>query len=206
MIDLNHCNEWQHRDPTTGLVFPWYTKSFLDELVTWDLKDKVVLEIGMGASTLWWHRKCKKVYGCDTDAQYVQAVSRLNAERGWLHWLTTTAQTVQFIKDYGAECDIIIIDGEPIDWRDDCVKPALDCLKPSGKLIIDNWLQPSVGWMPSEETQQLLSKYPVKIYPQEGHPDWKTAVFEIGKVIDKIDLKEVSLLSNGQYGIGFTTH
>jgi hypothetical protein len=73
--------------------------------------------------------------------------------------------------------DIIIIDSEPIAWRDDCVKPALDCLNPGGKLIIDNWQQPSVGWIPSEETQQLLSKYPVRVYPQEGHSDWKTAVF-----------------------------
>ena len=70
MIDLNATNEWQHRDPETGLVLPWYTKSFLDELATWDLKDKSVLEIGGGASTLWWCRKANSVYLVEDNQEY----------------------------------------------------------------------------------------------------------------------------------------
>lgn len=181
MIDLNHCNEWQHRDPETGLVFPWYTKSFLDELVTWDLKDKVVCEYGGGASTVWWNRKAKFVFTVESNEQYYQALTKsLNHESlimftpdkyNYMNWAYGAN------KSHDTKFDIIIIDGEPIEWRDDCVKPALDCLKPGGHLIIDNWLQPSVGWMPSEETKALLAPYPVKIYKQEGHPDWATAVF-----------------------------
>lgn len=176
MIDLNATNEWQYRD-VDSMVLPWYTKSFLDELVTWDLADKAVLEIGLGASSLWWHRKCKQLYGCDNNPEYVFALNIIVSEGAWLHALCERQDFVQFIQDYGPECDIIIIDGEPIQWRDDCVKPALDCLKPGGKLIIDNWDQPSVGWLPSEETKALLATYPFEIYPQEGHIDWKTAVF-----------------------------
>lgn len=179
MIDLNATNEWQHRDPATGLVFPWYTKSFLDELATWDLKDKVVLEIGVGASSLWWHQKCKQLFGCDNNPEYVFALNDIVNQGAWIHVLCERKHFVQFIKDYGPECDIIIIDGEPIAWRDDYVKPALDCLKPGGKLIIDNWMQESVGWLPSEETQRLLAPYPCKVYPQEGHPDWKTLLVTV---------------------------
>jgi predicted O-methyltransferase YrrM len=177
MIDLSTPNEWQHRDESLGgILFPWYVKSFLDELVTWDLKDKAVLEIGLGASSLWWHRKCKQLYGCDNNPEYVFALNDIIIKGALLRVLYEREHFVQFIKDYGY-VDIIIIDGEPIEWRDACVQPALDCLKPGGKLIIDNWLQPSVGWMSSYETQKLLSQYPIKVYHQEGHPDWKTAVF-----------------------------
>jgi len=176
MIDLNATNEWQHRDPETGLVFPWYTKSFLDELVTWDLSDKVVFEYGAGASTLWWAKKCKRVFGVESNDEYSEAVNR---ELGFpaIKFEALGDFYVKNVFYCHVEYDIIIIDGEPIEWRDACVQPALDCLKTGGKLIIDNWNQPSVGWMPSEETQRIVSQYPVQVYAQEGHPDWKTAMF-----------------------------
>lgn len=180
MIDLNHCNEWQHRDES-GMVLPWYTKSFLDELVTWDLKDKVVFEYGCGASSLWWNKKCKKLYGVESNADYHAAV----VEATWpkaliiLPYEDNVQGYANSIKICCEQFDIIIIDGEPIQWRDACVQSAIDRIVPGGKLIIDNWMQPSVGWIPSEETQQLLSQYPVQIYKQEGHPDWSTAVWTI---------------------------
>lgn len=186
MIDLNATNEWQHRCPETGLVLPWYTKSFLDELVTWDLKDKVVFEYGAGASTLWWAAKCKGVASVEYDKAYADTVNiwmskrYVQYARSWpVSWYSIKEPYINCVRSLGWNSDIIIIDGEPIAWRDDCVKPALDCLKPCGKLIIDNWLQPSVGWMPSEETQQLLSQYPSIAYPQDGHPDWKTLVVTV---------------------------
>lgn len=179
MIDLNSCNEWQHRDPETGLVLPWYTKSFLDELVTWDLSDKKVFEYGAGASTLWWNKKAKNVFTVESDQKYFEALVPYIKNESLMMWTDQQIDYVEFIFRHPIRFDIVIIDGEPIAWRDDCVKPALDCLNPGGRLIIDNWQQASVGWMPSEETQQLLSQYPVKVYPQIGHPDWKTAVFTI---------------------------
>lgn len=181
MIDLNATNEWQYRDSTNGLVLPWYTKSFLDELVTWDLSDKVVFEYGAGASTLWWAAKCRKLYGVESNRDYHAAVTDAMGDNAVI-MLPNDLSWNAYVNAIRHPCetfDIIIIDSEPIAWRDDCVKPALDCLKPGGKLIIDNWMQNSVGWMPSEETQQLLSVYPVKIYKQEGHPDWATAVWTI---------------------------
>jgi predicted O-methyltransferase YrrM len=175
MIDLNAMNEWQHRDPETGLVFPWYTKSFLDELVTWDLSGKVVFEYGAGASTVWWARKCKQVFGVESNDEYSEAV---NKELGGpaIKFEAGEKNYVNNVFYCGVQYDIIIIDGDPIEWRDACVQPALDCLKPGGKLIIDNWLQPSVGWMPSEETQRIVTALPHIIYSQDGHPDWKTLV------------------------------
>lgn len=178
MIDLSTPNEWQYIDPANGLVFPWYTKPFLDELVTWDLSDKVVFEYGCGASTLWWAKKCKKLYGAENNreyflkvAEYVWPKVNISHEADMNSFVCSPLQWMPIF-------DIIIIDGSPDEWRDDCVKPAIECLKPGGKLIIDNWEQPSV-WMPSTETKELLKNYPCKIYKQPNHPDWQTAVFTI---------------------------
>lgn len=181
MIDLNTPNEWQHRDPETGLLFPWYTKSLLDELVTWDLKEKVVFEYGAGASTLWWASRCKRVAGVEYDQSYSDTVNlelsqrHTQYSRSWpVSWYAFKEPYINCPLSIARNSDIIIIDGEPIAWRDDCVKPAIECLKPGGRLIIDNWMQPSVGWMPSEETQALMTALPHIIYSQAGHPDWKT--------------------------------
>lgn len=183
MIDLNHCNEWQHRDPSTGLVYPWYTKSFLDELLTWDLKDKAVFEFGCGASTLWWSSKIPVVYGAETDCGYCLAVNKALKERGKNDWYIVHDPEFNnpfsmFPDDYHPEFEIIVVDCEPVELRDKCIAIALKHILPGGRLIIDNWDQPSV-WVPSEETRAMLAKYPVKIYRQTGHPDWQTAVFNI---------------------------
>ena len=174
MIDLNHCNEWQHRCSETGLVLPWYTKPFLDELVTWDLKDKVVLEIGMGASTLWWQRKVEYLTAFETNVDWYNAVIMKMESKPGDEYLVDTVATIENI--LMEKYDIAIIDIDPVEMRDGCIALALNHLVPSGRLIIDNWDQKSV-WVPSDETRALLAPYPCKIYKQEGHPDWQTAVF-----------------------------
>lgn len=184
MIDLNATNEWQHRDPSTGLVFPWYTKSFLDELVTWDLKEKTVFEFGCGASTLWWSAKMPVVYGAESDFGYHQAVIEALEAKGQNDWYIVHDPEFDnpfsmFPDDYKPEFEIIVVDCEPIQLRDKCIAIALNHLKPGSRLIIDNWGQPSVGWLPSEETKALLAPYPCKVYPQEGHPDWKTLLVTV---------------------------
>lgn len=177
MIDLTHKNEWQYLDEATGLIFPWFTKSFLDELVTWDLKDKVVFEYGLGASTIWWAKKCKRIEGVENNFNWWLSVCEKLRELKLFNCMMYSHKYKQeFIASVYSDWDydIVVIDGEPIEWRDDCIKPALDCLKPNGILIIDNWLQRSTDWIATPENQQLLTQYEHKIYKQEGHDDWQT--------------------------------
>lgn len=173
MIDLNTTNEWQFRD-AEGLVLPWYTKSFLDELVTWDLKEKVVFEYGAGASTVWWDSKCRNAFAVESNIEYLNAV-RNEVNELSVYFACTKETYLKFITKPRVQYDIVVVDGDPIEWRDNCVTWAIDYLKPGGRLIIDNWDQKSV-WVPSDETRKLLADWLVKIYPQEGHPDWKTLV------------------------------
>lgn len=207
MIDLTTCNEWQRRDPENGLVMPWYTHPFLDELATWDLKEKVVLEIGMGASSIWWNNKVEWLTAIDTNQEwYYTVIDKLDFSKG-TSYLPIEGKLIDAMVNLLdlSTYDIAVIDCDPVEYRDKCAQAALLYLKPGGKLIIDNWDQPSV-WVPNEETRKLLAPYDCKIYKQPNHPDWQTAVFTIGKSYDNISITEVSALPNGQHGIGFTAH
>lgn len=176
MINLSACNEWQHRDPVTGLVFPWYTKSFLDELVTWDLKEKQVFEYGCGASTLWWSLRCKSVRGVETNIEYAAAIWEATQFKIRVAQLDQKDEFIKHIHVIGNNSDIIVVDCDPVDWRDECIRTSHQILRPGGIIIVDNWDQASV-WIPSDDTRQILLSYDCKIYKQSGHPDWQTAVF-----------------------------
>jgi hypothetical protein len=49
-------------DSVTGEIQPWYTHLALDEIQKWDLHDKVVLEWGGGFSSLWWAKRCLRLF------------------------------------------------------------------------------------------------------------------------------------------------
>lgn len=202
MIDLSTPNEWQYRDESLGILFPWYTKPALDEIVSWDLKGKLVWEYGCGASTLWWAAKCKKLYGMEYNVDYHAAVSeRLGNNAVIMHNKNGDESVYVNAAKYCSETfDIIIIDGE---YRDACVPVALECLKPGGKLIFDNWMQPEVE-MQTMQTQAIVLALPHQIYKQEGHKYWQTLIATKPREITDFKLTEVSLLPNGEYGIGYT--
>jgi len=159
-------NEWQRVDTSNGLVMPWYTHPFLDELLTWDVSNWRVFEYGAGYSTLWWRNKAKSVISVDTSKCWCDNIN-CNFESDKESYLSKPL-------DYG-NFDCIIIDGEPTEWRDECTMYALSKLKDGGILIIDNYDQPSVEPNVWESTNQLLKYYKCKIFKQPNHPDWKTA-------------------------------
>lgn len=168
-------DEWRFIDPETGLVFPYYTKSFLDVLATWDLKDKVVFEYGCGTGSLWWHKKCN-YYGIESNVEWFDKLKEIESslQIGYCNPAWTELYPL-YINETDLYFDIIIIDGIE---RDKCVTPAMLRLKSGGILIIDNWDQPSVDETIRVHRDMLLSKEHY-IYNQEGHPDWKTAYFVI---------------------------
>lgn len=175
MIDLSKANEWQHIDPENGLVMPWYVKPFLDELSTWPLKGLTVFEYGAGASTLWWLSKGCFVTAVDSDEEYLKAIYKSLPLGG--NAMIYNAQFIdQYIYSLNFMHDIVVVDGK---WRDQCIERALNYCR---VLIVDNWMQPSVDWMPSERIQKLLSGYSSTIWRQPNHQDWKTAIFTIRNI------------------------
>lgn len=165
-----YISEWQYKDETNGLIFPWYTKPFLDELKTWELEDKIVWEYGIGTSSIWWANKCFKLYGVDSDPNWFGSVFNNVGQIANIVLREDPERYVNAIYDHNFKFDIIVIDGIE---RDECVKPAIDRLKEDGVLIIDNWDQPSV-WMPNEHSKNLLKDFECTIFKQPDHYDWQT--------------------------------
>ena len=66
----------QYIDDRNGLVLPWFTRSFLDVLVTWDTKNWDVFEWGSGYSTIWLAANCHSVTSIETYKEWVDDVSK----------------------------------------------------------------------------------------------------------------------------------
>lgn len=175
MIDLQEIYEWRWKDESNGLVLPYYTRPCLDWLQSLDLRDKIVFEYGLGASTIWYADKCKRVYGVESNSDWFLAVTKEKTHNKFCGFTDIPGQYIKSIESWGELYDIIIVDGI---HRDECILSSIPFLKKSGFFIVDNWEQPS-AYMPSEEAiDRLVFEFDnVTAYEQPGHPDWKTAVF-----------------------------
>lgn len=170
MIDLTKCEGWQKRD-ADGMVMPWYVHTALDEIRKWSLSNKTVFEYGVGQSTLWWAKHCKFVKGMDINREWANVINQAGVANIWVESHQSPARYTAYDSEE-EKFDIIVVDG---DFRDHCIRPAIHRLKPGGKLIIDNWDQPSV-WMPNDASRSLIAQLRHTIYEQEGHYDWKTLI------------------------------
>ncbi len=190
ILSPQNINEWQFLDKD-GIVFPWYSKPFLDVLVTWNIADWDVFEWGGGYSTLWWASHCKSVVTIDSHVQWMASLEET------INGLQLTNVNLKFralgqkphIGNGGEQTDYvlaideddklydcIIIDGE---YRNTCAFRALAHLKPNGIIILDNANQASVG-LDSQITFELLKGYEHYSFLQPGHRDWRTDYWIIG--------------------------
>ena len=183
-MNIQDKQEWQFVDEKLNALFPYYTKSFLDVLSTWELEDKHVFEFGGGASSLWFLLKGCYVDCVDSSEDWAIKIRKHAQERN----VGVRLRVKHF--DNKEECierlkaadpyDIIVVDCDPVEWRDDFILSSMFAIKNEGLIIVDNFDQPSV-WMSSKKTRDKLWGYPCEIYKCDGHPDWQTAVFKIYK-------------------------
>lgn len=179
--------QWQRIDPSNGLIEPWLTHPAIDEIKSWELADKQVLEYGAGMSTLWWAHKCKHVIS-------------IEANEGWFDKLQNhpVRQTYHNLEIFLRVCnegdqskidfytaipdtyrpDIVIVDGI---LRYECILKAMTLPRPL-TLIVDNWQQDFIFMCPAAD--ELMKDYKAKIFPQPGHTDheghpWQTAIWEL---------------------------
>ena len=156
-------------DDEHGIQMPWYTRPCLEVMDKWDFVDKDIYEYGVGYSTIWYGSRGALCSGVDINQKWVNFT-----KEGCVNWRPNKAP---YIRDISHGCalngyDIVAIDGN---FRDDCTEYALQYLKPGGKLILDNWLQPEVEefW---PKTEELIKGMPIEIYKEPDHPHWKTAI------------------------------
>jgi len=160
-------HKWQYVDEQEQLFFPWYTRPFLNILQTWNVSSWSVFEYGGGNSTLWWRRKAKLVHSVDTNKDWAAKIDMpcVTDKQDFLKYPLSTEHLY----------DCIVIDGEPVAWRDECTAYAIKALKPNGIIIIDNYEQATVQLQNWPLTDKLLEKFEKHVYKQPDHQDWKTA-------------------------------
>lgn len=199
----------QRYDEELGILEPWYTNPAMDVIKTWDLKDKIIMEWGMGASTIWWAKRAKLVLGVDHNYEWFTEVSNdLNANglitKANIAYIQThegdnSTQRDKYVKHFEEnnkiiteqypqfkpveKIDIAIVDGI---HRYECAEYAVKVLKPE-ILIIDNWQQAFIFMCPA--AVDLLKDYRCEIFTQENHEDhdgvnkWKTGIWYLKEKI-----------------------
>lgn len=73
-IDYIESEEFIEGFKCLELEVPWITKEAIYKLEEILTKDDIVLEIGVGGSTLFYANRCKLVFGIDTSLEYLEKV------------------------------------------------------------------------------------------------------------------------------------
>jgi hypothetical protein len=163
---------WQFIEIDSGLCLPYYTSRSLEALVKRDFSNSTVVELGGGRSTVWWRYRAKEVHSFDTNSWWANRFQlRLVSPED----MDTVVKTVVG----HAKADVVVIDGEPVEYRDQQIHLALELLKRDRQsfLIVDNFDQPSVGHDFPMIKAKIKEQGVHKIYASRWHPDWKTLFF-----------------------------
>ena len=122
--------------------YPLLTHNFIKYFIQKDLKDKTLLELGSGLSTIFWADYFKEVYSYESEPNWIQ---KLKNEYGIPKNVeinevipNTIFKDSKFL-DYVKNCDYIIIDNDPkYIPREFYVKCAIIHKKEDSQMILDN--------------------------------------------------------------------
>ena len=129
-----------------GDAVPWMSYAAIEFLKKNLNENYSVFEFGLGASTLFFSGKVKKVVSLETReswrgmvAKMLQEKGRKNVEINLMEDGLTNKNYENFAKDYmaksGGKFDLIIVDSLK---RFECAKNSVEALKPGGAIILDD--------------------------------------------------------------------
>jgi len=176
----------QKIDEETNMIMPWLVHGCLDEIRTWDLKDKNILMFGAGMGDAFLSYKCKKLVVVERNMEWMQKAKEYSEQFGvGAEYIYRPCNDSLGQADYYLEIpndtdfDIIINDDA---YRTECCQVAVDYFKKRGGgiLISDNWVQ-SFVWI-SPKAEEIMQPFEAHIHEQADHLDndgvnkWKTAI------------------------------
>ena len=180
-------NEWQNIDERNGMLFPWYTNQFLEELKKWDVSNWNVLELGSGASTLWWGKMAKSVDSVENNPEWYEMVKSGLQELDIKVNYTLTEDFISIINS-GKQYDCIIVDGDNPNYRGECMKAITEkSIRSGGIVILDNF-----EFIPDIQEYFTFRTNKMFVYPQQNHYFWRTAYWEIENFEDITDNHELN--------------
>lgn len=120
-----------------GDSIPWFTYPAIEFLSRRINLEMSVFEYGCGESTLWWANRVNTVVSCEHDESWYRSISLKKVHNTEIKYIPLEygGTYCREVANYTSAFDIIIIDGRD---RVNCVRNALNALKPSGIIIWDN--------------------------------------------------------------------
>ena len=122
--------------------YPLLTHNFVKYFIKKDLKDKTLIELGSGLSTIFWADYFKEVYSYESDPNWIQKLKNeyripKNVEINEVN-RNTIFKNSKFL-DYVKNCDYIIIDNNPNFMpREKYAEYAIIHKKEDSQIILDN--------------------------------------------------------------------
>lgn len=122
--------------------YPLLTHDFVKYFIKKDLKDKTLLELGSGLSTIFWADYFKEVYSYESDPNWIQKLKNeyeipKNVEINEV--IPDTIFKDSKFLDYVKNCDYIIIDNNPNHIpREIYAQYVITHKKEDSQIILDN--------------------------------------------------------------------
>ena len=166
-----------------GEPVPWFTYPAIEFLAQLDLGEKTVFEYGGGASTLYFSKRCRKLYSVDDDLAWHEMAKKTSFGGGRCKYAADKQEYVSFIHEVDGSIDLIVIDGK---YRYECAAEAVKKLAPDGMIILDNsdWHEKTAKYLRNNDLIEIdMAGFgPVNAFA------WTTSFF----MTRKIELKTIS--------------
>lgn len=113
---------------------PWLAPAVIAYLESIIQPEWEVIEHGSGGSTLWFADRCEHVTAIERNPAWREAVQKQAPGADVLG----DTPPIAFHED----CDLLLIDGEPIEARKEWIKDAPFIVRPGGWIVLDNANRP----------------------------------------------------------------
>ena len=134
-------NEWWKGIGATEIIqaLPWISPEAIKYLETIVWKGAEVIEHGSGGSTLWFASRCQLVTAYEHDPDWYERLTRQGLPDNASVVMWTRKNLPKLKPDC---CDILMIDGEPVEHRAAWIKAAPKMVRNGGWIVLDNANRP----------------------------------------------------------------
>jgi len=146
-------------DPNSGNFerrIPWLHPAVVYYLSTLLDETSNVLEFGSGGSTLFFSDRCKTVTSIETKQQWADEVIKVKPPNSTVIYQPERVKHPKFDRQF----DIILIDGDPVEYRADYIMAAPFLLVDGGVCVVDNYNRPEytseIAWLKSHSKHSIF--------------------------------------------------
>jgi predicted O-methyltransferase YrrM len=131
---------WWQPSPAGELKpIPWLAPLVIEYLNNLIQPDWEIIEHGSGGSTLWFAERAQSVISFESENKWREIVKEKAPENA----IILSSSPFGFNHDVVLnKCDLLLIDGEPVAFRREWIKEAVNIVRPGGWIVLDNANRP----------------------------------------------------------------